>query len=130
MIRNTVVQLTANTSKNIESFHNQILAVSKQSPEVLNKPKCLNRAILTTEANDFLRPIHDRMPVILDPKDYEIWLDPNLNRIDRLTSLLKPYPPEAMTAYPVSSNVNSPKNGNGECKQPVPNSHTDLYEYI
>ncbi|WP_256377882.1 SOS response-associated peptidase [Synechococcus sp. PCC 7502] len=75
--------------------------------------------ILTTEANDVVRPIHDRMPVILDPKDYEIWLDPNLTSIDRLTPLLKPYPPEAMTAYPVSSNVNSPKNNTPECKQPV-----------
>jgi putative SOS response-associated peptidase YedK len=75
--------------------------------------------ILTTEANELVSPIHDRMPVILHPKDYDLWLDPNFTSSDSLQALLNPYPSEAMIAYPVSSKVNSPKNDSPECNQPT-----------
>jgi putative SOS response-associated peptidase YedK len=75
--------------------------------------------ILTTEANETISPIHDRMPVILNTQDYNLWLDPSFTRSDRLNTLLKPYPAEAMTAHPVSTKVNSPKNNSPECKQPI-----------
>jgi putative SOS response-associated peptidase YedK len=55
-------------------------------------------------------PIHNRMPVILQPEDYELWLDPDFDEKEPLTTLLKPYPAEAMEAYPVSRSVNSPSN--------------------
>jgi putative SOS response-associated peptidase YedK len=75
--------------------------------------------ILTTTANDLVAPIHDRMPVILHPQDYDLWLDPNFHQIDRLQALLQPYPTAQMSAYPVSTIVNSPKNNNPECQQPI-----------
>jgi putative SOS response-associated peptidase YedK len=64
-------------------------------------------AILTTEANEVLRPVHDRMPVILHPGDYELWLDEDVRKRELLSDLLRPYPASEMTAYPVSTLVNS-----------------------
>jgi putative SOS response-associated peptidase YedK len=66
--------------------------------------------IITTDANDVVAPIHNRMPVILHPEDYELWLDPDFDEREPLTTLLKPYPTETMEAYPVSRRVNSPSN--------------------
>lgn len=65
--------------------------------------------ILTTEANDVVRPVHDRMPVILHPGDYDLWLDVNASKRDLPAELLRPYPASEMTSYPVSSAVNSPR---------------------
>ena len=56
--------------------------------------------IITTDANDLLRPLHDRMPVILPEQEYGRWLDPQLDDPVKLQALLKPYPVEEMTAYP------------------------------
>ena len=78
--------------------------------------------ILTTEANELLRPIHDRMPVILDPKDYELWLDPEVQKPEPLQQLLRPYRSEAMTTYPVSTQVNNPTNNSPECITELLNS--------
>ena len=64
-------------------------------------------AILTTAANELLQPVHDRMPVILHPEDYSLWLDEDVRKTDLLKELLQPYPAEEMTAYPVSTLVNS-----------------------
>jgi putative SOS response-associated peptidase YedK len=75
--------------------------------------------ILTTDANYLVSPIHDRMPAILSPEDYDLWLDPNFTRSDSLQAMLKPYPAEAMQVYPVSSKVNSPKNDSPECNLPA-----------
>lgn len=63
--------------------------------------------ILTTEANGVLRPVHDRMPVILHPEDYEMWLGGGEREHAQLRELLRPYPEEEMTGYPVSPAVNS-----------------------
>lgn len=72
--------------------------------------KILNSCtILTTEANEVLRPVHDRMPVILHPDDYELWLDVDLRKHDLAKELLKPYPAEEMLAYPVGTSINSPR---------------------
>jgi putative SOS response-associated peptidase YedK len=57
--------------------------------------------ILITEANELIRPINPRMPVILDREDFEPWLDPGVTDPRRLRPLLKPYPPEKMVAEPV-----------------------------
>jgi putative SOS response-associated peptidase YedK len=64
-------------------------------------------AIVTTEANALLAPVHDRMPVIIGPDDYARWLDPaNVDVAD----LIAPYPSSAMACYPVSLRVNSVRN--------------------
>ncbi len=70
--------------------------------------------IITTDANQVLKPIHDRMPVILKPEDEDIWLNPETN-VDMLSKMLSPYPDEKIEAYPVSKFVNSPRNDTPEC---------------
>ncbi|HEY9618920.1 MAG TPA: SOS response-associated peptidase [Crinalium sp.] len=76
--------------------------------------------ILTTDANDLMQPIHDRMPVILHESDYDLWLDPTLQDTAKLQSLLRPYPSEEMVAYPVRTTVNSPKVDEPSLIQPLP----------
>ena len=75
-------------------------------------------AILTTEPNELMREIHDRMPVILPPADYTSWLDPGEEDPDRLSPLLRPYPAGDMLAYPVSPHVNSPRHDDPSCVEP------------
>jgi putative SOS response-associated peptidase YedK len=66
--------------------------------------------IITTTANDLMAPLHNRMPVILDREDEDLWLDPDATETERLLPLLRPYPARHMAAYPVSRAVNSPTN--------------------
>ncbi len=66
--------------------------------------------IITTSANDLMAPLHNRMPVILDREDEDLWLDPDATEPERLLPLLRPYPARRMAAYPVSRAVNSPTN--------------------
>lgn len=75
--------------------------------------------IIVTDASDLVRPIHDRMPAILSPTDYDRWLDVRTFDLDALQGLLRPYPAERLEAYPVSSRVNSPKNDDELCSMPV-----------
>ena len=75
--------------------------------------------ILTTEANSLLKEIHNRMPVILSPADYDVWLDPGVTDPANLTDLLKPFDARLMRAYPVSSTVNSVKNDGPQCAKEV-----------
>ena len=75
--------------------------------------------ILTTDANALLRDIHDRMPVILKPEDYDLWLDPGLTDPKQVEQLLKPFDPRLMRVYPVSSAVNKVENDGPECAQEV-----------
>ncbi|UCF39568.1 MAG: SOS response-associated peptidase [Gemmatimonadota bacterium] len=75
--------------------------------------------IITTEPNDLLRQVHNRMPVILRPDDYDRWLAPPGGDPAGLSGLLKPYPAEQMSYYPVSRYVNSPNNEGPECIRPA-----------
>jgi putative SOS response-associated peptidase YedK len=75
--------------------------------------------IITTEANALTRPIHDRMPVILEPACYDVWLDAAVDNIEALLPLLRPLPADAMTADPVSTHVNSPRNDDPRCIEVV-----------
>lgn len=74
--------------------------------------------VLTTDANEKLRPIHDRMPVILAPESHADWLDPGLAP-DAAQALLRPHPPEAMAFYRVSLRVNSVRNDDPGCIEPL-----------
>ena len=71
--------------------------------------------ILTTTSNEVVGRIHDRMPVILSPTDYDRWLDPSIQEPAVLQTLLRPYPADEMMAYPVSTRVNNPANDSPEC---------------
>ncbi len=75
--------------------------------------------IITTENNELMEPIHNRMPVILHEKDEGLWLDPELKDPVKIIPLLKPYPSEEMELYAVSTVVNSPKNDVPDCIEPV-----------
>ena len=74
--------------------------------------------IVTTEPNELLQPIHNRMPVIIKPDDREQWLDPDEQDPANLTPLLAPYPSDELTAWEVSRAVNSPYNNSPELIQP------------
>jgi putative SOS response-associated peptidase YedK len=74
--------------------------------------------ILTTDANELTKPIHDRMPVIVDPADFGQWLDPK-EKPDALQELLRPYSPAAMEAYRVSTFVNNARNKGPLCVEPL-----------
>lgn len=75
--------------------------------------------ILTTEPNSFMQTIHNRMPVILPPEAYDTWLAPGDQPASVLMPLLKPYDPALMTAHPVSTFVNNPRNDTPECIEPA-----------
>ena len=75
--------------------------------------------ILTTTPNELVRPIHDRMPVILPPSAYGAWLDPKTSDVPTVQALLTPYPAEKMIAYPVSTRVNNPAHDTPECVLPL-----------
>jgi putative SOS response-associated peptidase YedK len=72
-------------------------------------------AVLTTEANELVRPVHDRMPVILPERHWAAWLDAGLQDAAELVPLLRPIPSDAMRAYPVGALVNNPRNEGPEC---------------
>ena len=71
-------------------------------------------AIVTTEANALVAPIHDRMPVVLPREAWDAWLDPDADDVEALSRLLVPIIPEGMEAYPVPPRVNSPRNNGPE----------------
>ena len=87
-----------------------------KSPEGETITSC---TIITTDANDFIRSIHHRMPVILPKPQEAIWLNPAIQNIDELRFALAPYPAGEMEAYEVSRLVNSPGNNTPECIRPV-----------
>jgi putative SOS response-associated peptidase YedK len=75
-------------------------------------------AVLTTEANDLVRPVHERMPVILGPDAFGPWLDPAVRDPAALRAWLRPYPAEAMTAHLVGAWVSNPRNEGPACLAP------------
>jgi len=62
--------------------------------------------IITTSANSLMAPIHDRMPVILDPDQWESWLSPQNKQVDALLPMIRPHDSEPMQAWPVSRELN------------------------
>lgn len=84
-------------------------------------------AILTTAANDLLRPLHDRMPVIIPPAHRNRWLDPREVAPGQLDDLFAPYPAVAMTARPVSPRVNNVRHDDPACLEaPRPDPQASL----
>jgi putative SOS response-associated peptidase YedK len=76
-------------------------------------------SILTTTPNTVTSAIHDRMPVILRPDTYNLWLDPGMTSVQVISELLKPYDARLMRCFPVSSRVNHVANDDEECSRPV-----------
>lgn len=75
--------------------------------------------IITTHPNKMMKPIHDRMPLLVDPVDFSRWLAPVPQTPEDLIPLIKPYPSEKLSAYPVSTLVNKPGNDFPECVLPA-----------
>lgn len=75
--------------------------------------------ILTIDANDLVRRIHERMPVILERADYARWLDPRVQDVKAVQALLRACPAERMLAYPVSRAVNDPDRDDRTCAEPA-----------
>jgi putative SOS response-associated peptidase YedK len=76
-------------------------------------------SILTTAPNDLVQPVHDRMPVILGPDSWDLWLDPTIKDREPLEHLFLPFPAEQMVAEPVSARVNSVENDDAGCIEVV-----------
>jgi len=76
-------------------------------------------SILTTAPNAVTSAVHDRMPVILNPDSYDLWLDPGFTDVTAASELLKPYDAKLMRCYPVSTRINHAANDDAECAKPV-----------
>ncbi|MGA2992185.1 MAG: SOS response-associated peptidase [Candidatus Korobacteraceae bacterium] len=76
-------------------------------------------SIVTTKPNAIVADVHNRMPVILRPEAYDLWLDPAFSNLFELSPLLLPYDAKRMRRYAVSTRVNSPRNDDAACADPV-----------
>jgi putative SOS response-associated peptidase YedK len=76
-------------------------------------------SILTTTPNAMTSALHDRMPVILDPDAYDLWLDPGMKDAAAASEVLKPYDARLMRCYPISTRINGVGNDDDECSAPV-----------
>ncbi len=88
--------------------------LDKQTGELLET--C---TIITTEANDVLKPVHDRMPVILKAENYDEWVDAKEKNTDKLKKLLVPYPVSEMSSHAVSRSVNIPDSDSPDLITPL-----------
>jgi putative SOS response-associated peptidase YedK len=87
-----------------------------QGPDGSTVKSC---TIITIEPNDLMATLHNRMPVILNPADYARWLDPSPQTPGQLQPLIKPFPSDNMSAYAVSTLVNTPANDRAELVVPA-----------
>jgi putative SOS response-associated peptidase YedK len=83
-------------------------------------PRIKTCTIITTDANDLMKPIHHRMPVVLDESDWERWLDPEFGDIETLQKMLKPAPSEEFEAWEISTRVNAAANNGPELLERAP----------
>ena len=84
----------------------------KVAPEVESVESC---TILTTDSNPLTRHLHDRMPVILDDNDWDLWLDTEMQEPDVLQQMLNPYPDDLLTVDRVNPHVNNARHEGPEC---------------
>jgi putative SOS response-associated peptidase YedK len=87
-----------------------------RAPDGITLETC---TILTTSPNELLADIHDRMPVILSPDSYDLWLDPGFRDVTSAVEMLTPFNAKQMQRYPVSEHVNNVANDGPECSEPA-----------
>ncbi len=97
---------------------------AKATAPVLDSTWLTTCSILTTTPNAVTAAVHDRMPGILHPDWYDLWLDPGMKNVDAVYELLKPYDARQMRSYPVSSRINHVGNDDEECSAPVESAQT------
>ena len=83
-------------------------------------PRIRSCTIITTEPNDLMRPIHDRMPVILAESDWDTWLDDENHDVEALRGLLVPAPSDDLESWPITTRVNKPVNNGPELLERAP----------
>jgi putative SOS response-associated peptidase YedK len=88
-------------------------------------PRLRSTTIITTDANDTMAPIHDRMPVILPPSAWDRWLDPEESDLEHLAGLLVPAPEGLLKLHPVSRDVGNVRNQGPQLVEPVPEPGSD-----
>jgi putative SOS response-associated peptidase YedK len=81
-------------------------------------------SILTTTPNTVTSVVHDRMPVILDPDGYDVWLDPGMTKVEAAAELLKPYEAQRMRGFPISTRINHVANDDEACSRRIELSET------
>jgi putative SOS response-associated peptidase YedK len=75
--------------------------------------------VLTTSPNSLVEDLHNRMPVIVSPEKYDLWLDPDVTDFDAIRDILKPYDANLMRRYPVSRKLNNSRIDDAESAAPV-----------
>ena len=85
----------------------------------MSSQQSISCTIITTDPNDVLRPLHDRMPVILDSRDYEKWIDSSPKDPGIVQELLKPWAAEELVAIPVETQVNNARHEGADCITPL-----------
>ncbi|HUY90813.1 MAG TPA: SOS response-associated peptidase [Pirellulales bacterium] len=83
------------------------------------EPPLESCTIITTDANELMATLHDRMPVIISPADYALWLDPAVEEPERLLPLLRPWAGDELEAIAVSTLVNNPRHESPQCLEPI-----------
>jgi putative SOS response-associated peptidase YedK len=84
-------------------------------------------SILTTSPNAVTSSVHDRMPVILDPDCYDLWLDPGMHDMRAVSDMLKPYDARQMRCYPISTRINHVANDDEKCSAAVELAETQSH---
>ena len=84
-------------------------------------------SILTTTPNSVTSAVHDRMPVILDPSSYDLWLDPGIRNMAAVSDLLKPYGARLMRCYPINTRINHVANDDEKCSAAVELAETQSH---
>jgi putative SOS response-associated peptidase YedK len=84
-------------------------------------------AVITTDPNELVRELHNRMPVILNRDAYNFWLDPETHKAEDFKDLFVPYPSNELEAYQVSTRVNKPGYDSPELIKPVPAQGLDSF---
>jgi len=84
-----------------------------------HEPPLDSCTVLTTEPNELLRAVHDRMPVILPPEAYAEWLDPERQDREELLRHFRPFPAADMEGHRVGHHVNSPRFDDPLCAEPI-----------
>ncbi len=87
-----------------------------RAPDGTHRETC---TILTTTPNQLMADVHDRMPVILSPESYDLWLDPGFREVAAVSAVLRPFDTDLMRRYPVSESVNNVANDDPECSKPI-----------
>lgn len=90
-----------------------------RGPDRSSGERLRSTTVITTDANETMEPIHDRMPVILPPSAWDQWLDPAATDVEMLEKLLVPAPPDVLVMHPVSTEVGNVRNNGAHLIEPV-----------